>query len=240
MKYYLGVTLLALVIPLTYANSMTVEQLDTAYEKANQLGNDQQAYIYLKQAATAGNPDAICRLGEAFQTGRYGTTDLSHAIGLLNQAAKLGSVRAKTALGMSYLKGLGVTQNNRLATKWFKQAAMSGDMKAPRYLGVLAEQQGLYKKALSYYLQAAQKGDITSQYNVGRFYETGLGVAVNYQTALQWYTLSAKRGDIIAAPAMMAIGHLYETGMGVPKDLSQAQVWSQKAVQTGYKQGQSS
>lgn len=51
---------------------------------------------------------------------------------------------------------------------------------------------------------------------------------------MELYKKSAQRGDIIAAPGMVAVGKMYAAGLGVPKDLAEARAWFQKALAAGY------
>ena len=52
-----------------------------------------------------------------------------------------------------------------------------------------------YNKAFTYYKEAAEKGDITSEQLLGSLYERGLGTTQNYTKAFEWYTKGAERGD---------------------------------------------
>jgi TPR repeat protein len=65
-------------------------------------------------------------------------------------------------------------------------------------------------------------------------YEAGLGVVQDYQQALRLYLKSAERGDIIAAPGMVAAANLYRNGYGTVKDEAIARQWLEKAAATGY------
>lgn len=69
-------------------------------------------------------------------------------------------------------------------------------------------------------------------------HEAGLGVTRDYKKALQLYLKSAERGDIIAAPGMVAAGRLYEKGFGVDKDLTIAKKYYEQALNTGYEPAQ--
>ena len=116
----------------------------------------------------------------------------------------------------------------------FKQSATLGNLKAPRYIGLIyLNGSGLPKdpaRAFAQFQTAAAKGDITSQYWLGWCYEHGAGTAQNYAQALHWYQISAQRGDHIAAPAMNALGAMYEKGEGVPASRDTAVAWYRKAA----------
>lgn len=99
-------------------------------------------------------------------------------------------------------------------------------MKAPRYLGLMyLHGNGVTAdpvQAFAQFQQAADKGDITSQYWLGYLYENGIGTAQDLPQALHWYEISAQRGDHVSAPAMTALGRLYEEGKGVHTDRATA------------------
>ena len=86
----------------------------------------------------------------------------------------------------------------------FRQSAAMGNLKAPRYIGLMyLNGSGLPQdpaQAFAQFQAAAGKGDITSQYWLGWCYENGRGTARNDAQALYWYGVSAQRGDHIAAP----------------------------------------
>ncbi|MDO4250982.1 MAG: tetratricopeptide repeat protein [Moraxella sp.] len=68
---------------------------------------------------------------------------------------------------------------------------------------------------------------------MGYCYERGLGVVQDVNQAIRWYQESAKRGDVISAPAMIALGRLYEQGLGVEKDINQAISLYRQALNAG-------
>lgn len=100
-------------------------------------------------------------------------------------------------------------KNYAQATPLFEQAMAAGDMKAPRYIGLMyLNGEGRAKnvnQAFAAFSEGAKRGDITSQYWLGYLYENGIGVARDLAQARAWYTTSAQRGDHVAAPAMVAL-----------------------------------
>ena len=50
------------------------------------------------------------------------------------------------------------------------------------------------RKAVKLYTQAADAGDTTAQYNLGKCYRRGIGVDVDKDEAVKWSTLSAEGG----------------------------------------------
>ena len=102
----------------------------------------------------------------------------------------------------------------------FRQAAAMGNLKAPRYIGLMyLNGTGLPKgpaKAVAELRAAADKGDSTSQYWLGWCYENGRGTARNDAQALYWYGVSAQRGDHVSAPAMLALAECTSRAKACP------------------------
>jgi hypothetical protein len=72
----------------------------------------------------------------------------------------------------------------------------------------------------------AERGDKEAQYEVGRIYEGGEGVAKDYAKAANWYQKSALAGD---HRAQLLLSLMYARGRGVPQDDKQGLYWLSKA-----------
>lgn len=62
-----------------------------------------------------------------------------------------------------------------------------------------------YAKALEWYKKAAKQGNDYSMYQIGLFYERGLGVRKDLQQARYWYKQAEENGNVIAAEAIVRI-----------------------------------
>lgn len=69
---------------------------------------------------------------------------------------------------------------------------------------------------------SAEAGDVKAQYELGRFYEEGRMVGVDFEETARLYLLAAGRG---LADAQYALGHLCQTGRGVATNYAQAFRW---------------
>ncbi len=78
--------------------------------------------------------------------------------------------------------------------------------------------------------QAAVKGSLEAQFNLGLLYGMGLGVRQDYTEALEWYRKAAERGY---AQAQNNLGWMHGTGRGVPQDYVQAYAWYSIAAAQG-------
>ncbi|WP_428738003.1 subtype B tannase [Sulfurimonas sp.] len=136
---------------------------------------------------------------------------------------------------LNYFNGDIVKQDYKKAKELLELATKQGDMKAPRYLGVLY-QEGLgikidYKKALTFYKEGVKRGDITSAEKIGILYEKGLGVKQSYQDALKWYLVAAPSPEEASKNihprihAVQRLGYFYENGLGVKQDKEEAKKW---------------
>lgn len=153
--------------------------------------------------------------------------------------AHKGSPQGKTLLntGIAYLYGQDGATDYDVARECFQKAWNDGNMKAGRYLGLMAAN-GLGKKqsdaqAAQWYDKAQQKGDTTSMYLLGKCYEQGKGVKQDYAKARSLYEKAAQRTDHVGAPAMVYLGDMYAKGLGIAVDTAKAKAWYQKAAVTG-------
>ena len=74
----------------------------------------------------------------------------------------------------------------------------------------------------------AKGGDLVAQHLLGRLYETGLGVPIDYTAALEWYRRAAVRDH---AESQLGLGSLYAQGKGVHRDQNSAATWLRKSAE---------
>ena len=80
------------------------------------------------------------------------------------------------------------------------------------------------------YKPKAEKGDASAQFNLGRCYFYGQGVAKDEVEAMKWYRKAADQGN---ARAQSNLGFCYANGTGVAKDEVEAVKWYRKAADQG-------
>jgi hypothetical protein len=75
--------------------------------------------------------------------------------------------------------------------------------------------------------QAAERGYVDAEAELGRCYEDGDGVEQNYALAAEWYRKAAEHVPNLggAGQGRNNLGILYMDGLGVPKDYVQADMW---------------
>ncbi|MGO4880153.1 MAG: tetratricopeptide repeat protein [Bryobacteraceae bacterium] len=86
-------------------------------------------------------------------------------------------------------------------------------------------------EAFAGFLRAAEAGCLRAQFMVGLAYQTGRGVAVDYERAAAWYRKAAGGGD---GHAIANLGVMSLLGQGAPADDLDAYAWVQSAVGLGH------
>ncbi len=76
------------------------------------------------------------------------------------------------------------------------------------------------QKAFAYYIYAYQQGYLSAAFNIGYFYDVGIGVALNTTKAITWYEKAIEQCDDYVA--CFNLGLLYEFGKNCEKDLKKA------------------
>ena len=76
----------------------------------------------------------------------------------------------------------------------------------------------------------ADEGSASAQFELGRMFESGVGVGRDHQQAVFWYGRAAEQGH---AQAQTNLGVLYARGLGVPRNDGYAVAWFRKAAEQG-------
>ena len=85
--------------------------------------------------------------------------------------------------------------------------------------GISAKERGQYLTAIRSWLPLAEDGMPEAQVNLGHMYNEGLGVDVDYDEALYWYTLASESNQ---PEAVFNIGLLYLDGNAVEQNATTA------------------
>ena len=188
--------------------------------------------------------DALAMGITAYQQG-----DFALALQKLRPLAEQNDGIAQVYLANMYEDGKGVTENEVVASDWFKKAApllqadaAQGNAKAQWRLGWMYEngKGGLAKDdatAVSWYRKAAEQGDSRGQAYLGAMYEQGKGgLAKDEATAVSWYRKSAEQGGS-RGQALLGLAYEYGKG-GLAKDEATAVSWYRKSAEQGDPRGQ--
>lgn len=81
--------------------------------------------------------------------------------------------------------------------------------------------------ALTWYMFAAEKGNLDAYLALGKMYSDGAAFKPDYAVALDWYAKAAAAGD---AGAQYTVATLYRKGVGTERDPKKAVEWFKKAA----------
>jgi len=138
--------------------------------------------------------------------------------------AKVGDVDAQFEVGVAYETGKNMAIDEAEAARWFRQAALQGNVEAQYHLARLVSRgaKGLkqdFPTALKLYQDAAGKGYAPAMDALGQAYQQGRGTEVDLTKAAEWYQ---KAADQKLPDAQNNLGMLYLEGKGVARDLNKA------------------
>ena len=142
----------------------------------------------IQKRADAGDPTAICHLGQQYQDGELGLDkDVTRAVELYERAAELELKHAHYELGVLYYEGTKVEKDTAKAIRHYEEAATGGHVFARCNLGCVEDDAGNDDLALRHYLIAANLGDKDALVNVKDMLIDGLGTKPDYAEALLGY-----------------------------------------------------
>ena len=152
------------------------------------------------------------------------------------QLAKAGDAEAKMAVGQAFELGQGVNASAVDAAKWYREAALAGNLDAQFRLARLVNSGAKGLKAdkaatLKLLQAAAQKGHAPSQNLFGTMLENGDGVPKDLKAAASWFNKSAKQG---LAEGQNNYGIMLLKGLGVERNLDEAFTWFKNAADQNY------
>lgn len=125
-----------------------IEQASTEGIRKFNEGRYEEALPLLKQAAEAGEHNAMAVYGAAFLQGRGVRLDGGQALHWIGKAHEAGSDQACSLLGMMYATGMAVKKDVSKARELLTIAAEKGDDGAREMLGVLDGKASEKAKAL--------------------------------------------------------------------------------------------
>lgn len=154
-------------------------------------------------------------------------------IATITQQAQSGNAEAQRELGIIYFeKDNNPKQDQPLAIYWLKKAAGQEDMIAQNYLGYIFIHgigvESSIQQAIKWYVKAAQKGDVHSQYSLSVLYDQ----TRDFELSTFWLTQSARRGN---PEAQVELALRYKNrGIGQGRDDTQFFYWSQESALADY------
>lgn len=176
-----------------------------------------KALEYFTKAANGKDPQALFRLGNAFETGIADP-----------KAARDDKGNVKDA------KDILIQPNPKSALDLYRLAAQNNLAEAFYNVGVYYETGTVVDKdpvkAFAFHMKAATAGIVQAMNRLAGLYANGTGTTQDVVAAAGWYQRAADQGF---APAQIALGILYEQGAGVRQNRPAAAGYYSDAAQQG-------
>lgn len=210
--------------------------LGDIYAKGMDTNQDaQKAIQYYQKAAAASKPDAFYKIGEIYRAGAGVDRDFFKAVEYYQKAMDAGSTKAQSRYGEALVLGQGIARNVSLGMENLEQAGMVdsfafiilGDIYSS---GVAVERDG--PKAVAYYKQALETGNIWATVKLGDIYRDGMLGSVDSRTAAEYYAEGVRMG---VTSAKLRLGDAYLKGQGVPVDVGKGMELVSEAAASGDK-----
>eukprot|EP01114_Cavostelium_apophysatum_P020942 TRINITY_DN7167_c0_g1_i2.p1 TRINITY_DN7167_c0_g1~~TRINITY_DN7167_c0_g1_i2.p1 ORF type:complete len:415 (+),score=48.88 TRINITY_DN7167_c0_g1_i2:388-1632(+) len=118
--------------------------------------------------------------------------------------------------------------------KWFEKAAQQGSIEAMYELGLQSNGENNFKKARSWFNEAASKGHAASHRKLAEIYRSGQVGEKNEPEAFRWFLSGAELGD---ANCQYHVAKYYKEGnAGILKDDERAFGWCMLSADQGFAQ----
>jgi len=229
-----------------YENGVGVDGVDVKQDVT-------KAFDYYTKAANGNDPQALFRLGNAFETGIIkdpkGKRDDKEniliqpnpksALDLYRLAAQNNLAEAFYNVGVYYETGTVVDKDPTKAFTFLMKAATAGIAQAMnRLAGLYANGTGVTQDVVAasgWYQRAADMGFAPAQIALGMLYEQGAGVRQSRTVAAGLYSDAAQQGVTMA---MLRLASLYAVGVvpGTP-ELPRAWAYAKQAEELTVKSG---
>lgn len=185
------------------------------------LGKTDQARFFFTLSALIGDARAQNNLAGMYAEGLGGEQSNSSAVYWYERAASAGITPAMFNLANFYEEGRGVSRSTSKAILLFQKAAEKGDVEASFNLGVIysSQREDLqpdYAIATKWYLQAANAGYASAQYNLGSLYATGKNGQKDIEEAKIWYEKAAMKNH---PKALLDLGSIHAFNLANASDL---------------------
>ncbi|GES93498.1 kinase-like domain-containing protein [Rhizophagus clarus] len=182
-----------------------------------------KAFELFEKSAKKEQGDAQNYLGYFYENGIKVQKDLEKAFYLYQKSAENGNKFAQYNLISYYLNGWKVDE----------KSIEQEDDKMQYKLGYFYEIQKNLEKSFYWYQKSATNENKFAQYNLGLYYQNGLGTEKNEIEAFKWFEKSAKQDN---SDAQNYLGFLYKNGSEkIQKDLKESFNWYQKSAKNGNK-----
>lgn len=194
------------------------EMYETGYEYEQGLNNRYvslpKAYAFYKAAADREFTKAYIKMGEIYVSKYYPFDDKNTSDKYYKKALKVYKQKETSdgeacyELGRMYQNGNGVAVDKEQAKYYYKSGALLGDKNASWRFGLICKEEMEYPEAYKFFLKAAEKGQGMAMYELAKLYEEGLGVTMNREKAIEWYTKCVNSNYMARTDARRALKRL--------------------------------
>jgi TPR repeat protein len=177
--------------------------------------NKSKAFNWFLKGANNGDNLSKHMLGLMYETGDGVKQNTSKAIKWYLNAADSGLLDSQFNLALMYETGRDVKKNLLKAYFWFSKAAQRGDIEAKNHIeklekklsdNELEDAKAMLSKdkqvndrfRFNSALRLAKNGNVDSQFEVGLFYNLGIGVPKDLGSAYAWYLIADHNNDLAA------------------------------------------
>ncbi len=185
--------------------------------------NQRMAFKWYELAAEQGHREAQYRFAVMCSIKR----DYKQAFKWFKLAAEQGCPTSIYNVGLMYKRGHGVDRDFEQAIKWLTLTKKQGADMAGLAGEALEEIQGQIQELT---FRAKKGKNPADQYELGRMYWRGDGVAQDYKQAFKWFKCAAEQGHSLA---QIRLGMMYRDGQGVDRDKKQAIKWLTLSAEQG-------
>ncbi|MBS1102526.1 SEL1-like repeat protein [Gluconobacter sp. Dm-62] len=190
----------------------------------------QALHARFEKAAEKGDLVGAYNLGVCFAEGVTGAQNGREAARWMQKAAD-GVVNAQYHYGKMLLEGRGVQPDPTQALYWMEKAADAGMADAQVAVAGLLVDGRIngrrdHEKALTFYRNAAESGNVDAMFSLAAMYGGGHDVPENRPQAQLWFRKAAQRGNGLA---QMMLGRYLIRGLGGVTDPVEGRIWLERA-----------
>lgn len=190
----------------------------------------QSAFEYRQRAVAQGYYWDKLPLAKMYFEGKGTDRSYPKARALFEELAAENNEEAIAYLGYMYEYGLGVSQNEQQALRYYQKAS-SIDWAKDAGKALKEKLDGEAKdREIDEALARAKAGDAAAQLFIGECYYTGYRTEQSYTRAIEWFERAAEQGN---GKAMSLLGDIYYNGTGVRADVKKAEKYYKKATKHG-------
>lgn len=161
----------------------------------------------------------------------YNSQDFQTALGEFLTLANQGDANSQAILALMYIEGQAVDVDMAEALRWYTASAEQGQVDSQYALAIIA-MEGVggvtpdMDTARAWMREAARRGHMYAQFDLGNLYANGLGVDQSDEEAARWFAMAAEQGHM---DAQYNLGVMYLSARGVELNGETALEWFERA-----------